>query len=164
MGSPPIRRMSEHSNEPEALRERILLYKRAVELRSLGLTYRRIAERLGVGVDTVGHWIRGAGPKGVGRYEPDLSPSHDLAYLVGFYFGDGRRAGKENKVRFKLADLVQIEYVNELVARILRRAPKPVQMEESFYVVDYDSVVLSQYLESPLECLMGCIVRFNEIF
>ena len=87
----------------------------------------------------VGTWARGAKSRRVPRYDPDLSPSPDLAYLVGFYLGDGRSAGNEHKVRFKLADKSQLEHVSRLVAKLLNREPKEIKMDASFYVVEYDS-------------------------
>jgi len=82
----------------------------------------------------------------VWRYQPDLSPSANLAYVAGFYLGDGRAAGNENKVRFQLSDRVQLQYVGGLVARILERPDKHFTRNGPFYAVDYDSVVLSKFL------------------
>jgi len=134
--------------------ERLKLLVEAVRLRELGYSYTKIGNLLCVGEDTVSSWVRGERPKRISSYNPDLSPSPNLAYLVGFYLGDGRSAGSEKKVRFKLADRLQLEYVNTIVAGILKRAPKPIRLEGPFYAVDYDSVALSDYLERPLCELM----------
>jgi len=147
-----------------SLQDKLMLYERAIELRKQGMSYSRIGKMLGIGKDTIGSWVRGSPPVRVWRYVPNLSPSSDLAYLLGFYYGDGRSAGEEPKVRFKLADRRQLEFVNEIVARLLGREPIPISMEDAFYVADYDSVVLSGYLESPLALQMDCISGYKKEF
>lgn len=87
-----------------------------------------------------------------------------MAYLLGFWLGDGRNAGKEKKVRFKLADRQQIAYVNRLTARLLSRNPKRVRRDGPFYVVDYDTAVLYDYMSQSLARLRGCIWGFKADF
>lgn len=87
-----------------------------------------------------------------------------MAYLIGFWLGDGRNAGKEKKVRFKLADMRQLDLVNHLLARLLDRAPKPVRMDGPFCVADYDTPVLYDYLAQPLAKLKPCIFAFRADF
>ena len=99
---------------PPSLERRIALYNKTTELRAKGLSNTEIARELGVDIDRVRAWARGEKPKRVHRYEPDLTPSKDLAYLAGFYLGDGKDAGEERKVRFELADREQLEYVGGL--------------------------------------------------
>ncbi|MDE1852963.1 MAG: hypothetical protein KGI38_04345 [Thaumarchaeota archaeon] len=156
--------MSADSGKPESLRRRLAQYERAIELRGLGFSVSEISRQLGVRPDMVSRWAHGQKPKRVSRYEPDLSPSADLAYVAGFYLGDGKGAGHENKVRFELADRVQLEYVSGLVAKILGRAPKPFTRDGSFYVVDYDSVVLSDFLNKSAKWLANYLKEFKRAF
>ena len=83
-----------------------------------------------------------------------------MAYIAGFYIGDGKGAGHEPKVRFELADQEQLQLVSRLVAQILRRKPKQCTRDGPFYVVDYDSVVLSEYLNRPVEWLVDQLKDF----
>ena len=145
--------MDESGRLPASLRRRLGLYEKALRLHKKGLTRSQIGNELGVGKDTVGIWLRGGKPKRVSRYEPDLTPSRDLAYLAGFYVGDGKEAGEEHKVRFGLADPEQLDYVGGLIAKLLGREPKPLAMEGGFYVVQYDSVALSDFLHHDMEWL-----------
>ena len=103
--------MAESQTVSKDLRVRLELYAKAIELMAKGLSYSRVGKELGVSADTVRAWVRGAKPKRVAKYEPDLRPSKDLAYVAGFYLGDGKYAGEEHKVRFGLADRGQLEYV-----------------------------------------------------
>ena len=100
-------------------------------------------------------------PKRVWRHEPDLAPSKDLAYIAGFYLGDGRSAGHEHKVRFNLADRRQLELVSDLTARIMGVTPKRCSFDGLFYSVDYDSVVLDDYLNQPLTKMLKDLKGFE---
>ncbi len=156
--------LADDSDLPESLRKRLDLYRKAHELRGRGMGYSEIGEELRVSSDTIGRWIRGEMPKRVSRYEPDLKPSADLAYVAGFYLGDGKEAGEEHKVRFGLADREQLEYVGGLVAKILGRAPKPCGRDGPFYIVDYDSVVLSNFLNQEVKVLVSYLREFVKEF
>ena len=149
---------------PEPLKRRLTLYEKAVELSRKGCSQRKIAKELGVAKRTVEVWLCGSRPKRVWRYEPDLTPSKDLAYVSGFYVGDGQSAGHEPKVRFNLADKDQLEYVNGLVARILGREPKPWKFDGQFYSVDYDSVALSGFLNWRISRMIGYLKGFERDF
>ena len=152
--------MTDDSILPKSLQERMELYERAMALHRRGFTSGEIRRALGVSWYEVGSWLRGNKPKRVGKYEPDLSPSKDLAYVAGFYLGDGKEAGEEHKVRFGLADPEQLQYVGGLVAKLLGRSPKPLGMEGGFYVVQYDSVVLSDFLHHDIEWLAEYLKDF----
>ena len=156
--------MSDDAPLPISLLNRIDLYEMEAALRREGLTNHQIGESLGVSRDLVGYWLRGNRPKRVSKYEPDLRPSKDLAYVAGFYLGDGKDAGDEHKVRFGLADPEQLEYVGGLVAGLLGRAPKPLGMEGGFYVVQYDSVVLSEFLNHDIEWVVEYLKDFVSDF
>ena len=145
---------------PKSLQERIELYERAMALHRRGLTSGEIRRALGVSWYEVGSWLRGIRPKRVRRYEPDLSPRKALAYVAGFYLGDGKEAGEEHKDRFGLADPEQLQYVGGLVAKLLGRSPKPLGMDGGFYVVQYDSVVLSDFLHHDIEWLAEYLKDF----
>ncbi len=131
---------------------------------SEGRSLREISGALRVQKETLRRWIRDGPPRRVWRYNPDLTPSPDLAYVAGFYLGDGEGAGNGHKVRFRLADSDQLGYVSGLVAKILRREPKPFTRDRSFYVVDYDSVALSDYLNQPLAILLDSLEGFESEF
>lgn len=142
----------------------VALFNKTTELRAKGLSNPEIARELGVNIDRVRAWARGEKPKRVHRYEPDLTPSKDLAYVAGFYLGDGKDAGEEHKVRFELADREQLEYVGGLVAKILERDPKPLGLDGAFYTVQYDSVILSDFLNQDVEALVEYLQTFVQDF
>lgn len=146
------------------LAERIRLYKEARRLEASGLSHSRISKILGLGSGQISYWLVRGAPPHYERYDPDLTPGPELAYLVGFWLGDGRNAGREKKVRFKLADEWQINYVSRLVARLLDREAKAIVNERPFYVVDYDTSILYDYLSQPVEKLIGCIQPFKADF
>jgi hypothetical protein len=139
-------------------------FEKAVALRAKGWSLSLIAVELGVGKHTVERWLMSGKPKRVWRHEPDLTPRRDLAYVAGFYLGDGRGAGHENKVRFNLGGRFQLELVSRLVARILGMSPKPCSFDGMFYAVDYDSVMLSNFLNQPLVDLVKYLKGFEPDF
>ncbi|MDV3292712.1 MAG: hypothetical protein LYZ70_00395 [Nitrososphaerales archaeon] len=146
------------------LSERIRLYDEARRLQGLGLSRARIGRTLGVAQSQIGDWlVRGVRPRR-DRYDPDLAPGPDLSYLIGFWLGDGRNAGQQKKVRFKLADKEQILHVNRILARLLGREPKPILMDGTFYTIDYDTSVLYDYISQPLKRLEQCIQFFKADF
>jgi len=149
---------------PTSLERRMILYTKTTELRAKGLSSAKIARELGVDIDHVRAWARGEKPKRVHRYDPDLTPSKDLAYLAGFYLGDGKDAGEEHKVRFELAEREQLEYVGGLVAKILGREPKPLGREGTFFTIQYDSVILSDFLNQDVETLVEYLRMFAKDF
>ncbi len=140
------------------------LYHEAIRMSSEGFSAAAVGRELGVSNDTVRTWVRNGPPKRVRRYEPDLTPSADLAYVAGFYIGDGKGAGTEHKIRFELADEEQLEIVSRKVARILGREPKPFTRDGSFHVVGYDSVVLSDYLNQSFSQLVGQLHEYAKDF
>jgi intein-encoded DNA endonuclease-like protein len=156
--------MSKEPLLPASLGRRLAQYAKANELSALGWSNSEIARELGVSTGAVRSWARGGKPKRVSKYEPDLSPCSDLAYLAGFYLGDGKRAGHENKVRFELADAEQVGHMSQLVAGILHREPKPWVRARTFYVIDYDSVVLYEFLNQPAEALAVYLRDFARDF
>jgi len=162
--SPLNQQMAKEPIIPASLQRRLELYGKAAELHAQGFSNGEIAKMLGTGAEQVRRWMRGEKPKRVHRYEPDLTPSRDLAYVAGFYLGDGKRAGKENKVRFELGDQQQIEHVGLLVAGILHREPKPWAKDRSFYVISYDSVALYEFLNRPVEKLVDYLGKFTRDF
>jgi intein-encoded DNA endonuclease-like protein len=121
-----------------------------LQLRAKGLSFSAIGKQLGVDPGQVKRWLEGRKPPSVERYNPDLTPSPGLAYLIGFYIGDGRGFGEEKNVRFKLADRDQAEFLSMLLAKILRTTPKPAFMEEGFYCTVYSAAILYDFLRRPL--------------
>lgn len=146
------------------LAERLELYREAKKLQGVGFDIRAIAKVLELRLDVVRAWLSEGIPPRYDRYAPDLAPSSDLAYLIGFWLGDGSNAGKEKKVRFKLADASQLDHVNRLLGRMLDRPPKRATEDGTFHVVDYDSAVLYDYLSQPLKSLMPCVEAFPSDF
>ena len=146
------------------LAERLRLYTEAQELQRLGHNNHQISRLLGLGESEVRDWLKLGIHPIRDRYNPNLTPSKDLAYLVGFWLGDGREAGGQKKVRFKLANREQIDHVNRLVAGLLERGPKPISMDGPFYVVDYDTSVLYDFIAQPIGKLLNLILRFKVDF
>jgi intein-encoded DNA endonuclease-like protein len=142
----------------------LMLYDEAKRLKKLGYEDYDIARELQLPPKQIRYWLNDGVRPVTDRYDPNLTPSADLAYLIGFWIGDGRSAGKQKKVRFKLADREQLEHVNRLVARLLVRDPKRITTDASFYVVDYDSSVLYDYLAQPISALMPCVRAFRGDF
>jgi intein-encoded DNA endonuclease-like protein len=128
------------------------------------LTSGEVAAEMGISVDDVNYWSRVKRPS-TARYVPDLSPRPDLAYLLSAYLGDGRTAGEQDKkVRFNVADPAFADTLNDLVAKVLRAAPKKVTLEYGFYSVSYDAAVLYDYLQQPLQGHMSLIESFPGMF
>jgi len=146
------------------LEERQRIYFEVKRLASSGLSYPEIGRRLGIHRDLVRMYNLRTTAPWVERYNPDLSPSPALAYLIGFWLGDGRDAVGEKKVRFQLADKQQLDYVNIVTAKLLDREPKPIRMEGQFYAVDYDTALMYDYLAQPLEELLPCIKAYPSQF
>ncbi len=133
-------------------------------MRKSGCSIAQVARSLGIRESLVEWWLRGNRPKRIHRYEPDLRPSRDLAYVAGFYLGNGRKGNREHKVGFMLADEAQAQHINTLIARILERPPKPIGRQGTFYVVDYDSVALSDFLNSGIESLLAHFKNWERHF
>jgi intein-encoded DNA endonuclease-like protein len=146
------------------LEERLKLHSQVQELRAKGLQVKEIAQALGMSRRDVSYWLRVKRPSRT-VYAPDLSPRPELAYLVGAYLGDGRTAGEQDKkVRFNVADSAFADLLNELLAKVIRRNPKPVPLENGFYSVSYDSAVLYDYLQQPLSGQRSLIDYFPAMF
>jgi len=146
------------------LEERLELYSRVRELTSGGLQPFEVAATLNISIEDARYWLRVKQPSRE-VYVPDLTPRPDLAYLLGAYLGDGRTAGEQDKkVRFKVADREFAELLNASVAKILRTKEKPVTMEQEFYCVNYDSAVLYDYLQQPLELQTPLVESFSAMF
>lgn len=140
------------------------MYARVHELREKGLGVKEIAEALGMSRRDVSYWFRVNTPSRT-VYAPDLSPRPELAYLVGAYLGDGRTAGEQDKkVRFKVADPAFAAQLNELVSKVVGAKLKPVTKEEGFFCVSYDSAVLYDYLQQPLQGLQSLIETSPAMF
>ncbi len=150
--------------DPLSLDERVSLYRKAGVLRGEGTSFANIDRILDLGAGTSYYWI-GDGNKPTRRsFVPDLSPSNDLAYLVGFWLGDGRSSGREKQVRFKLGDKDQVDKVGKIVARVLRCPPNPIFEEEGFYCVRYSNAILYDFLQGPLDRLSSCIGPYKSDF
>ncbi|MDA4135843.1 MAG: hypothetical protein OK449_02435 [Thaumarchaeota archaeon] len=140
-----------------SLAERLKLYSRVRELQAAGLRPSEIGREMGMCREDVRYWLRVDQPSR-NVYAPDLNPRPELAYLAGAYLGDGQTAGpQDKKVRFKLADAAFAGMLNERVARILGAETKSIRMERGFHCVSYDSAVLYDYLQQPLEALQPLI-------
>ncbi len=100
----------------------------------------------------------------VERYEPNLAPRGELAYLIGFYLGDGSRAGGQKKVRFKLVDSEQTHFLNRLVARVLSTKPRRIRTDGHFCFINYDTALLYDFLQKPLDELRPWIEPYSRDF
>lgn len=126
--------------------------------------YGKIGQRLGIHSTLARHYALRESPPYVERYNPDLTPSSSLAYLLGFWLGDGRASGKEKKVQFELADKEQLEFVNRVTAQLPGRQPKAIQNHSPFYIVVYDTSLLYDYLNQPLMAHEELIQKFKADF
>jgi intein-encoded DNA endonuclease-like protein len=156
--------LRERSGGFRPLKERIRLYGEVKRLWSAGLSYQKIGDQLGISDSLARIYALRDGPPTVERYHPDLTPSPELAYLLGFWLGDGKASGHEKKVQFKLADKEQLELVNRIVARLLDREAKLIHMEDSFYAVGYDSSILYDFLDKPVTEHEAMIQEFGGDF
>lgn len=147
-----------------SLPERIRLYERAVDLQNDGLSYSQIAKEIGVSRSSVYDWLGRHNPPKREAYMPNLSYSADLAYLIGFYLGDGRSAGVEKHVRFSLADLQQARLINEVMARILRTTTKDLILEHGYFSVRFTNAILYDFLHQPLQALRNWIDPYKTDF
>jgi intein-encoded DNA endonuclease-like protein len=136
------------------LEERLALFSHVRQLTSEGLPPRDVATAIGISLDDVCYWLRVKQPSRE-RYVPDLTPRPELSYLIGAYLGDGQTAGEaDKKVRFKVADLDFAKILNEAVSRVLGTGPKAIRIERGFHCVVYDSAVLYDFLQQPIEPLI----------
>jgi intein-encoded DNA endonuclease-like protein len=146
------------------LEERLKLYSSVRELHGKGVLADEIGQALSMSREDVSYWLRVDRPSR-NIYDPDLTPRPELVYLVGAYLGDGRTAGpQDKKVRFKVADIEFAKLLNTLTARILCAKEKPVTLERGFHCVDYDSAVLYDFLQQPLENLIPTIESNPNMF
>lgn len=135
-----------------------MLYREALRLRSLGLSYRAIARIMGVDRGQLRKWIVRRTPPKYERYTPNLTPSADLSYLIGFYLGDGARSGNQKKVRFKITNKEHLELLSQIIGNILHSSPKQLKYDGHFYIMSYDSAKLYDFLQKPLRQLRTSIL------
>ncbi|MDA4122248.1 MAG: hypothetical protein OK456_03600 [Thaumarchaeota archaeon] len=84
---------------------------------------------------------------------------------MGAYLGDGRTAGEaDKKVRFNVADPDFANLLNESVAQVLGTQPKATRIEHGFHSVVYDSAVLYDFLQQPIEQLIPYAESSPEAF
>ncbi len=131
-----------------SLAERLRLRAEAIRLQSLGLSYLQISRKIGVQDSQIRGWLAGVIPD-VERYEPNLAPRGELAYLIGFYLGDGSRARGQKNVRFKLVDSEQTHFLNRLVARVLSTKPRRIRTSRTPEFIRRNHEGSTEYEASP---------------
>ncbi len=136
------------------LEERRRLFVEANKLAEDGVGHKEIGRRLAINRATVYRYVTGKDEPVYDILTPDLSDTPDLAYLSGFYYGDGRSSGNVKNVRFKLADEEHSSYLSGVIAKILQTSRKPVLREAGYYTVTYPNSTLYDFLQLPLERLL----------
>jgi len=105
---------------------RLELHKRVLELRSSGLSYRRIQitikEEYGINLSksNISYWIRGLHiPEREAYNKPDFSKKDEISWLAGIFVGDGSiNVSKEGKrLRLKVKDRELAEESSKVLAR-----------------------------------------------
>jgi intein-encoded DNA endonuclease-like protein len=145
---------AKRKNRHRTLEERLASFSHVRQLTSEGLPPSDVASAIGISLDDVRYWLRVKKPSRE-RYVPDLTPRPELSYLIGAYLGDGQTAGEEDKkVRFKVADLDFANILNETVSRVLGTRLRVIRIERGFHCVVYDSAVLYDFLQQPIEPLI----------
>jgi len=154
--------------------ERLIFYRKAMELRRLGYGRRKIAKILGISSSTIGNWLyRGATP--IRRPNYDLKPSPSLAYVIGALLGDGTigyTCPKQGDKRYRyhilhklrVNDLDFAKTFSEEVAKALGRPPPPISfIEDRRYCVEFASIELSKIL-GDMRLLKVYVDQFPEAF
>jgi len=84
-----------------SLKEGMKLYHQTLKLRRRGISIRVIAETLGISESTVEHWVYERRRPDTRVYKVKLTPSEELAYILGLFLGDGTVKKHSSKRRIK---------------------------------------------------------------
>jgi intein-encoded DNA endonuclease-like protein len=147
---------------------RIRLFDEVNKLRRNGLTYSeiidKIRQRYGVRLcrSNVSYWLRGIKSPFNGRYIPSiefLSPSEELAYVIGVIVGDGYATRSEhviknyNRVRIGLM-VKDREFAAEFgrcLAKVLGRQPFKPKHSSGQYSAEVHSQTLYELFKKPVD-------------
>jgi len=114
-------------------KERFTLYNKALRLKESGLGCRRIARILNISKSTTRCWLNGyqgkySNPINAyhGRYTA-LTPSAELAYIIGALLGDGNLSARGYQIRLEAKDRDFVEKFSSCLTNVLNRdIPYPV--------------------------------------
>lgn len=146
---------------PLALRAE--LYSRAMDLRSIGLTYSEIAEALSTvykvrpSKGQLSEWLRGIhGPFGsANRFFAEPTP--ELAYVIGVTLGDGslNRKGYNRRIRLQSVDLDFVLEFDRCLSKVIsaRRHTPWFDPRRREIHIEASSVLLHQFLNQTWESL-----------
>jgi|GEM_PF-2156018 len=135
------------------IEERVNLYNQAMGLREeKGWGNIRIAKALGIDDQTVAHWIYdGREPCG-GFKVPDLSPSPELSYILGVYYGDGSayRDGACYLIKLEAKDQDFVQEFGEQLSKIIEGRGEPYHVwrnKRGYYFTKVSNRLLWEFLK-----------------
>ena len=104
------------------------LYEKAKELRNEGMEVSEIARILGINRGAVISWIRQNKRPRLNNVGADLTPSFELAYLLGVVLGDGCLSVNKKKYKYVVVlsakDRDFVESFQKALSKIVGRIPK----------------------------------------
>jgi len=148
---------------------RIKLFDEVRRLRGLGLSYREIIDEIErmysvtLYPNDVYRWTKGINNPYINRrhYIPTLdylTPSEELAYVIGVIAGDGYAIQKNRKkyndfvMGVKVKDWEFAEMFAKCIGKILGRdPPKPRPVKDGVFVVEVSSRTLYELLKKPID-------------
>jgi len=142
-----------------SVEERLSAYDEAMRLREKGKGPLEISNECGVNSRTVEKWIyQGCSPYNKLRV-PDLSPSPDLSYLLGVYYGDGgsyryERSDGWKEAYYQILGAKDKDFVRkfaECLSKILNRNQIPVSENDGVYRVVVGNKMLHEFLRKASE-------------
>ena len=141
------------------LEQRLELYNKAMELRqkNFGKAF-KIGKKLGINYKVVDHWLRGCKPGRRGVHPPwkipDLTPSPELSYVLGVYYGDGWITTWKNDrwVGLSANDRDFVEEFSRCLSKVIgRRELYPIQHRGDSYNTRVCNKTLHAFLNKSLE-------------
>ena len=150
------------------LEQRMELYNRAMKLKKeRGWGYWKIAKELEISPPTVGHWLYSGTRPDCAYNLPDLTPSPELCYIIGTYWGDGSTSKNLSAYSIQL-NAKDRDFVEEFVAclgKIFNRdKPSIYTTAKNAYAVNFRSKKLYEFLSRPLEEHKPTIEKFPAQF
>lgn len=158
---------------------RLELYRRAMELAELGWDAAKIGREIGVCRGTVYDWKIGRRKPEKQWKFPDLSPSEELSYVLGVYYGDGcasiRKKGlwmSDYSISLSVTDKDFVEEFGRCLSKILHK-DYPIHKREGTsawgkhfarYELKACNRLLYEYLKKPLESHKTLIEEFPASF
>jgi len=145
------------------------LYEKVQALHREGYGSRRIAKMLGVDRKLFERWIypNNRGKLCKPRPEPDLTPSRELAYVIGARLGDGTvtKYGRHYAITLKAKDKDFVETFHQCLAKVSRRKVHFFQCKGGYWQTTVYSKPLFSFLKSKnIEDYITIIESFPEDF